>query len=94
MEDRDDVLVLIDEEGEEQEFEYVGTIEMESGEYVVLLPYDDNGQAVEEEFVILKIEHDGGDECLVNVHDDDELSQVYEAFKMQMEDEFDFMEEE
>jgi uncharacterized protein YrzB (UPF0473 family) len=35
-EERDDIVVLIDENGEEVEFEHIDTIEMNDNEYVVL----------------------------------------------------------
>ncbi len=39
MEDeRDDIVILVDENGEEVEFEHIDTIEMNGNEYVVLAP--------------------------------------------------------
>ncbi len=95
MEERDDVIVLIDENGEEVEFEHLDTIEMNGNEYVVLvlIPGDDEDISDEdsEEVLILKIEHGENDEdSFVSVDDEDELNLVFEEFKSRMEDDFEF----
>ncbi|MCR4436929.1 MAG: DUF1292 domain-containing protein [Clostridiales bacterium] len=92
-EERDDVLVLIDENGEESEFEHLDTIEMNGNEYVVLLPLDDSEEDEEnleeediDEVIILKIEHNNGEDSFVNVEDDEELEAVFEEFRERMEE--------
>ena len=97
-EERDDLVVLIDENGEETEFEHLDTIELEGNEYVVLVPYSEDEDAdddeEEEEVVILKIEHgDDGEDNFINIDDEDELDSVFEEFKKRMEDETEFDEE-
>ncbi len=91
--ERDNIIMLEDENGEEVEFEHLDTIEMNETEYVVLLPVeveDDEG-----EVVILKVEQDEeGEDVLAAVEDMDELNVVFEEFKLRMEDEFDFVEDE
>ncbi|MCX7745435.1 MAG: DUF1292 domain-containing protein [Clostridia bacterium] len=93
-EERDDVVVLVDEDGEEVEFEHLDTIEMNNNEYVVLLPVGQDEEEIEEdvdEVVILKVEHgDGGEDSFINVEDDQELNLVFEEFKSRMEQEYDF----
>ena len=44
-EDRDDIIILIDENGNEVEAEYIDTIEYNGNEYVVLLPSDGHDHA-------------------------------------------------
>jgi len=93
-EERDDIIVLTDENGEEVEFEHLDTIEMNGNHYVVLLPVE--GEEEEEsEVVILKVvpgdEED--EDVLVQVDDEEELNEVFEEFKIRMEDEFDFVED-
>ena len=39
-EERDDLVVLVDENGEEAEFELLDTFEFNGSEYVVLLPFE------------------------------------------------------
>jgi uncharacterized protein YrzB (UPF0473 family) len=98
-EERDDLVVLVDENGEEVEFEHLDTIEMNGSEYVVLLPLEaEDEEEVEEantdEVVILKIEHsDNGEDSFISVEDEAELNSVFEEFKVRMEDEYDFSEE-
>lgn len=92
MEDeRDDIVILVDENGEEVEFEHIDTIEMKGNEYVVLAPLEeeDSDEQDEEEVVILKIEHnENGEDSFVTIEDDDELDDVFEEFQARMEEEF------
>ncbi len=93
MEDeRDDIVVLVDENGEEVEFEHIDTIEMNDNEYVVLAPYleeEPEEETDEEEIIILKVEHnEDGEDSFVTVEDEDELDAVFEEFQARMEEEF------
>jgi len=55
-EERDDLVVLIDENGEETEFEHLDTIEYNGNEYVVLLPVEQTEEENDaEEVVILEL---------------------------------------
>ncbi|ABN51395.1 MAG TPA: DUF1292 domain-containing protein [Hungateiclostridium thermocellum] len=94
-EERDDLVVLIDENGEETEFEHLDTIEYNGNEYVVLLPVEQTEEENDaEEVVILRIEQgEDGEDSFVTVEDDEELDAVFEEFKMRMEEEFEFEEE-
>ncbi len=89
-EDRDDIVVLVDENGEEIEFEHLDTIEMNGNEYVVLAPLEEEGDgddSDEEEVIILKIEHnENGDDSFLTIDDDEELDEVFEEFQARMED--------
>jgi uncharacterized protein YrzB (UPF0473 family) len=90
-EERDDVVVLIDENGEEVEFEHLDTVEMNGNEYVVLLPLEEQENEEVDEVIILKVEHnDEGDDSFITVDDEDELNEVFEEFKARMEEEYDF----
>jgi len=96
-EERDDVVVLVDENGEECEFEYLDTIEMNGNEYVVLVPLNEemeDEESEEEEVVILKVEHNAdGEDTFITIEDEDEINEVFEEFQARME-EYDFDEEE
>lgn len=87
-EDRDDVVVLVDENGDEVEFEHLDTIEMNGSEYVVLAPTEESAASADEEgVIILKIEHgENGEDSFVTVDDDDEMDAVFEEFQSRMED--------
>lgn len=91
--ERDDIVVLLGEDGEEVEFEHLDTIEMNDSEYVVLLPLDEQEDDEVDEVVILKIErNEEGEDSFITVDDDEELNMVFEEFKSRMEDEYDFEE--
>jgi uncharacterized protein YrzB (UPF0473 family) len=94
--ERDDVVVLVDENGEEVEFEHLDTIEQNGKEYVILLPMtaEEGTDEDVDEVVILKIEHnENGEDSFVTVEDEDELQGVFEEFKTRMEDQYDFGDE-
>jgi uncharacterized protein YrzB (UPF0473 family) len=92
-EERDDIVILVGEDGEEVEFEHIDTIEMNGNEYVVLLPVEDQENEEADEVVILKVDHgDDGEDSFVTVDDEDELNSVFEEFKTRMEEEYDFEE--
>lgn len=93
--ERDDIIILIDENGEEVEFEHIDTIAYNGSEYVVLLPADEHEHEhgdcdcdeCEEEIIILKVEQTGEDEdTLVTFDDEDEQNAVFELFSKRMED--------
>jgi uncharacterized protein YrzB (UPF0473 family) len=93
--ERDDIVVLVDEDGEEVEFEHIDTIEMKGNEYVVLAPLeaedDDNDDDEVEEVIILKIDHgEDGEDTFVTIEDDSELEEVFELFQTRLEEEFEY----
>lgn len=93
--ERDDVLVLKDEDGQEIEFEYLDTVEKNGKEYIVLLPLEEAEDEEEGEVVILQIgETEDGEEEFLPVEDEKELNSVFEDFKERMKDEFEFVDEE
>ena len=88
--DDENIVVLVDENGEEVEFEHIDTVEMNDNEYVVLAPLDnDDPDQEDEEVIILKVEHsEDGDDSFVTIDDDDELDEVFNEFQNRMEEEF------
>lgn len=96
MEEKDDnIVVLVDENGENVEFEHLDTIEMDGSEYVVLLPLEEgNDDGEVDEVIILKIErNDEGEDTFITVEDEDILNEVFEEFKERMEEFADFEDE-
>lgn len=80
------IMSLTNEDGEEEQFEYVATIEYQGDEYLILLPVNDDTQ-----IVILKIVPvDEETENYVSVNDDDVLNAVYDKFKEEFKDVFTF----
>lgn len=90
-EEEDGTIVLSDDEGNEVNFEFLDSIELNDNEYVVLLPKEETENASANEVVILKVEVDENDEeSYVSIEDETELDQVFEEFKARYQDEFDF----
>jgi uncharacterized protein YrzB (UPF0473 family) len=83
------VLTLTDENGAEQEFEFLDVIEYEGSEYLFLLPMnDENG-----ELLILKVEPvDEETESYVTVDDEALLDTLFGMFKEKFADYFTFEE--
>ena len=91
MREDDNIIVLTDEDGVDVEFEFCASVEYEGNEYVVLLPTEED----DGEVVILQVMEDADasdddDVTYVGVDDDDVLQKVFDLFKAQAGDEFDF----
>jgi len=90
--ERDNIVVLVDENGEEVEFEHIDTIDLNDNEYVVLAPLDEeeDEELDEGEVIILRVEHgEDGEDSFVTIEDDDELDEVFNEFQSRMEEDFD-----
>lgn len=79
----DNIIVLTDDNGEDQEFEFLDLIEYENEEYIVIIPVDEKA----DEVIILKIESlNDEDEQYVGVEDEETLAAVFEIFKEHYKD--------
>ena len=95
-EELDNIIVLNDENGNEDKFEYLDLVELDDEEYVVLLPVSEEGEEDEGEVVILKLEdtdEDSEEESYVGVEDEEILNKVFAIFKEKYKDEFNFVDE-
>ena len=94
MDERDNIIVLNDEDGVSTEFEFLDLVQLDGAEYVVLFPVEDAPDDPGE-VVILKVEstEDPDEESYVGVEDQNVLDAVFEIFKEKFKDEFDFAEE-
>ena len=93
MMENENILVLTDEDGVDVEFEFCASVMYEGNEYVVLLPTeDDDGEVV----ILQVLEDENADEddeaTYVGVEDENVLQAVFDLFKEQAGDEFDFEE--
>ena len=97
-EELDNIITLNDENGEEVQFEFLDMIELDSEEYVVLLPVQESENEDDDpgELVILKVEDTDSEdeESYVSVDDEETLNKVFEIFKDKFKDEFNFIDEE
>ncbi len=81
------MLVLVDDEGEEHEFQLLAELEIEGDTYRVLMPlFEEEEEEKEDEdtdfVVILKVVYDEeGNELMSEIEDDHELDMVVEAWQ-------------
>ena len=80
----EDIIILMDENGVEQEFEVLDTVEYEGERYVILIQEDD------EEVTILQIESEEEDDLELVQSEDGIIEEVYHIFKEKNADKFDF----
>ena len=84
-----DIVSVLDDEGNEHQFELLDAIETDEGRYVALLPiYSDAESAIEDdgELVILEVVNDEGDDLLVPIEDDEVFENVAEIFEERLAD--------
>ncbi len=80
---------VLDEEGNQHQFEILDAIETDDGRYVALLPiYTDAEAAIEDdgELVILEVVNDNGDDLLVPIEDDEVFEDIAGAFQERLEE--------
>jgi uncharacterized protein YrzB (UPF0473 family) len=76
--EQDNLIVLVDEEGNELEFEVIDVIEVDGLEYVIV---QEVGQE-DKEAEVLRIDTDeSGEEVLVPIEDDEELERVAQTWE-------------
>lgn len=80
---------VLDDEGNEHQFELLDAIETDDGRYVALLPiYDEAEMALEDdgELVILEVVNDEGEDLLVPIEDDEVFEEIADAFQERLAD--------
>ena len=78
-----DIYTLVDEEGNEQQFELLDVMELDDNRYFALLPYyDDTDEALNSDgdLVVLKAEMVDGEEMMASIDDDEEYDRVGNLF--------------
>lgn len=79
-----DIYTLEDEDGVEQQFELLDTMDIGDDRYYALVPYSDDPQAQlaeDTEIVVLKSEYDeNNEETLVSIDDDEEYERIGNMF--------------
>lgn len=85
---------LTDEEGNETEFELIGTAEIKGVTYYAMIPADAADNTEEGgfcEYVILRAEKDeNGEDSLVTIDDDDEFDDIADYFDDMFSEEIDY----
>ena len=93
----DDLLTLVDDDGQEHDFQIVDTMEHDDDRYVALVAtYDDPDAELQDdgELVILKSVYEGDEEFLEAIEDEAEFDEIAAIFMERLEDQFDFTEDE
>jgi uncharacterized protein YrzB (UPF0473 family) len=85
MEDRDDIITLTDDEGNETEFMVIDGTDYNNKSYLMLVEAD-AADDEESEAMLLRIDMDGDDEVLVTVDDEEEFNAVAALFEQQYEE--------
>ena len=86
-----EIYTLQDEEGNDHEFELIGTCERNGVTYYAMIPVEENEKEDEFcEYVILKGVVENGEESLVSIDDDDEFDDVADYFDDLFSEEIDY----
>ncbi|MCL2487075.1 MAG: DUF1292 domain-containing protein [Oscillospiraceae bacterium] len=84
-----DLVTLVDDEGNQYEFEVIDAIETDDGRYIAILPYHENPEeSLDEdgELVILKVVDENGEEVLETIEEDDEFDEIAELFEERLKE--------
>lgn len=93
---RPDLYTLTDEDGKEQTFELLDSMEYEGETYYALTPYYEDGQAALDDsgaVIILKSEYTDDEEIMVTIDNDEEHERVGAVFMEKLNAMFDFDDE-
>ena len=79
--ERENIVELVDEEGNDVRFEHIMTLEHNGKVYICLVPVDPMEDVAEDELVIMRIEtDDDGNDVYATIEDDAELDEVFEKY--------------
>ena len=79
--EREDIVQLVDDEGNEVDFEHLMTLEHNGKAYICLVPVEPMEDVGEDELVILRLETDeDGNDIYTTIDDEAELDEVFEKY--------------
>lgn len=79
--DQENIVELVDEDGNALRFEHLMTLEHKGGVYICLAPAEPMDDVAEDELVIMKIEQDeDGNDVYSTVESEQELNEVFEKY--------------
>ncbi|HIV46318.1 MAG TPA: DUF1292 domain-containing protein [Candidatus Acutalibacter stercorigallinarum] len=84
-----DLITLIDDEGNEHEFEIIDELENDDGHYMALVPTQQEPEEISSEaetYYIFEVVEEDGEEQLQEVEDDALLDQLAEIFESRFND--------
>lgn len=84
MDNQEDIVSLIDDKGNEIDFEVIASLSFKENDYAILMPIDAEDDAA----YIFRIDNDdNGEEVLVPIENDDEFDEVREEYERLMQEE-------
>ena len=89
-----ELITLLDDDGNEHEFEVASVLEDGDTRYVALVAsYEDPDELIEDdgELLILKAVEENGEEFLDSIEDEEEFNRISSIFVERLKDEFDFI---
>ncbi len=92
-----DLVSVIDDEGNQHQFEILDAIETDEGQYVALVPVlDDAQEAVEDdgELIVLQVVNKDGEDLLVPIEDDETFDSIAEIFEERLSEYYEINSEE
>lgn len=83
-----DLVSVIDEEGNQHQFEILDAIETDEGRYVALIPVLDPEDALDDdgELIILEVATEDGEDMLVPIEDDELFEEIAAIFEERLSD--------
>lgn len=84
-----DLIVLADEDGREYTCEIIAELEYDGGQYVALIPYDEEDVEDEGELNILRVYEEDGERYYDVIDDEEEYIQVSEKLSQLLSEEYD-----
>ena len=93
MDELENLVTVIDDNGNEHIFEELDRIETEDGKkYIALIPVYDDENDEDGELIILKVTEDNGDTVLEPIENEEEFDEIASAFEERLADFFEFEE--
>ncbi|WP_369298173.1 DUF1292 domain-containing protein [uncultured Neglectibacter sp.] len=86
-----DLLTLIDDEGQEHEFEIIDELVQDEGHYMALVPTQQNPEEISSDagtYYIFEVIEEDGEEQLQEVDDDELLDELAEIFESRFNEAF------
>lgn len=89
-----EILNLIDEEGNEHEFELLDEIDIDNEHYIAIFPTAANSEdyfSSDGELIIMKVDKDDPDESYMHIESEEEFDKISAIFVDRLSEEFEFI---
>ena len=86
MEEKETIVTLVDEDGNEVEFDLLMTFDYEGKRYVALIPITEIETVAEDEIVILEVVREGKEETYRAPDNEILLNEVFEEFLLRFDE--------